>query len=53
MLDLQKKKSAMPPSAEREKIEREITITDERIDEIVYGLYGVTEEERRIVEGKG
>jgi len=38
------------PSAEREKIEREIAITDEKIDEIVYGLYGITEEERKIIE---
>jgi type I restriction-modification system DNA methylase subunit len=45
MLELHKKKNALPPSAEREKIEREITITDEKIDEIVYGLYGITEEE--------
>lgn len=37
------------PSAEREKIEREIAITDEKIDEIVYGLYGVTEEERKVI----
>jgi hypothetical protein len=29
----------------------EITITDEKIDEIVYGLYGVTEEEKGIIEG--
>ena len=52
MLDLHKKKNSLPPSAERDKIEREITITDERIDEIVYGLYGVTEEERGIIEGE-
>ncbi len=51
MLELHKKKSSLPPSAEREKIEREITITDEKIDEIVYGLYGLTDEEIRIVEG--
>ncbi len=51
MLELHKKKNALPPSAEREKIEREITITDEKIDEIVYGLYGMTEEERVIIEG--
>ncbi len=50
MLELHKKKSALPPSAEREKIEREIVITDEKIDEIVYGLYGITEEERKIIE---
>jgi hypothetical protein len=51
MLELHQKKAALPPSAEREKIEREITITDEKIDEMVYGLYGVTEEERKIIEG--
>ena len=45
-----KKKSALPPSAEREKIEREIAVTDENIDEIVYGLYGVTDEERKRIE---
>ncbi|MDA8106485.1 MAG: Eco57I restriction-modification methylase domain-containing protein [Nitrospiraceae bacterium] len=52
MLELHKKKNALPPSAEREKIEREITITDERIDEIVYGLYEVTDEERKIIESE-
>ena len=51
MLELHKKKNSLPPSAEREKIEREIAITDEMIDEIVYGLYVVTEEERPLVEG--
>jgi hypothetical protein len=25
-------------------------VTDERIDEIVYGLYGLTEEEVKVVE---
>jgi hypothetical protein len=43
MLELHKKKVSLPPSAEREKIEREIAVTDEKIDDIVYGLYGVTE----------
>ncbi len=47
MLGLHKKKNFLPPSAEREKIEREIVITDEKID----GLYGMTEEERKIIEG--
>ncbi len=32
-------------------MEREIAVTDEKIDEIVYGLYEVTEEERKIIEG--
>lgn len=49
MLELHKKKAALPPSAEREKIHREITITDEKVDDVVYGLYGVTDEERRII----
>ena len=53
ILELHKKKAALPPSSEREKIEREIAVTDEKIDDIVYGLYGVTEEERGIIEGKG
>ena len=50
MLELHKKKASLPPSAEREKIEREIAITDEKIDEIVYELYGITEKERKIIE---
>jgi type I restriction-modification system DNA methylase subunit len=50
MLDLHKRKSSMPPSSERDKIEREIGITDEKIDEIVYTLYGITEKERKIIE---
>jgi len=52
MLELNKKRASIPPSAERDKIEREIAVTDEKIDEIVYGLYGITEKERRIVEDK-
>ena len=41
MLALRKKKAALPPSAEREKM-----------DDIVYELYGMTEEERKIIEGQ-
>lgn len=52
MLELHKKKSSLPTSAEREKVEREIAITDEKIDEIVYELYGITEGERETIEGK-
>jgi hypothetical protein len=50
MLELHKKKNSMSPSAERERVEREIAVTEEKIDEIVYGLYGVTEEERKVIE---
>ncbi len=49
MLELHKKKNSLPPSAEREKVEREITVTDEKINDIVNGLYGVTEEEKQLV----
>ena len=52
MLNLHKKKNSLQPSAEREKIEREIAVADEKIDDIVYGLYGVTEGERKIIEGR-
>ncbi len=45
MLDLHKKKTALPPSAGREKMEREIAVTGEKIDAIVSGLYGITEGE--------
>jgi hypothetical protein len=43
------KKAALPPSAERDKIEREIAVTDEKIDDIVYELYGITGTERQII----
>ncbi len=52
MLELHKKKNSLPPSAEREKVEREIAVTDEKIDEIIYGLYGITEDEIKIIEVK-
>jgi len=48
MLELNKKKNSLPPSAECEKIECEIAVTDEKIDAIVYG---VTDKERKIIEG--
>ena len=52
MLELNKKKFNLPPSSTKEKIEREIKIIDEKIDELVYELYGITEEERNIIEGE-
>lgn len=35
---------------ERQRIEEEIKKTDAEIDELVYQLYGITEEEKRIIE---
>ncbi|MEM3086316.1 MAG: hypothetical protein QXT68_04150 [Halobacteria archaeon] len=43
----------LPGSAERERVTREIDAVDRQIDEIVYGLYGITEEERKIIESGG
>ena len=37
---------------EQEQLEREIAATDAQIDRLVYDLYGLTEEEIKIVEGK-
>ena len=36
---------------EKESLKREIEATDKKIDQLVYELYGLTEEEIRIVEG--
>jgi len=36
---------------EQEMVKREIESTDGRIDRLVYELYGLSEEEIRIVEG--
>ena len=36
----------------KEQLEKEIKTTDEKIDNLVYDLYGLTEEERKIVEGQ-
>jgi hypothetical protein len=33
------------------RADREIASTDREIDELVYELYGITDEERRIIEG--
>ena len=37
---------------DKERVKREIESTDRQIDRLVYELYGLTEEEIRIVEGK-
>ena len=36
---------------EKTRLEREIKATDNQIDQLVYQLYGLTEEEITIVEG--
>jgi len=37
---------------EKERLERQIEVTDRAIDSLVYELYGLTEDEIRIVRGK-
>ncbi len=31
---------------------RSLAVTDEKIDDVVYGLYGITKEEREIIKGR-
>ncbi len=49
MLDLNKRTPATPQ--EQESLQRHITATDRQIDQLVYQLYGLTDEEIKIVEG--
>jgi type I restriction-modification system DNA methylase subunit len=49
MLDLNKKIQTAKGS-QKDQIQRQITKTDKEIDEIVYKLYGITEEERKIID---
>jgi len=52
MLDLNKKKHSgkLAPS-ELDRVDREIAATDAEIDELVYELYGITDQEVKIIEG--
>ena len=55
MMELKKQRARAPkkqsPSA-KQLLDQKLAITDKRIDQLVYELYGLTEEEIRIVEGK-
>lgn len=51
MLALHKSLAAAQSPAEKERLERQIQVTDKEIDGLVYELYGLTEEEIKIVEG--
>jgi hypothetical protein len=54
MLDLKRQQARAPkkqsPSA-RQLLDQKLAITDQQIDALVYELYGLAEEEVRIVEG--
>ncbi|HEU68290.1 MAG TPA: hypothetical protein ENN53_03615 [Candidatus Acetothermia bacterium] len=51
VLDLRKQLSAAKTAHEKTALQRQITATDQQIDQLVYDLYGLTGEEIRIVEG--
>jgi predicted type IV restriction endonuclease len=50
MLDLHKKLAAAKVPDEKTKIQRQIDTTDRQIDQLVYKLYNLTDEEIKIVE---
>ena len=52
MLELQKKHHDTRMERDKELYERQIKIVDAQIDKLVYDLYGLTEEEVKVVEGE-
>jgi hypothetical protein len=50
MLELHKRLAAAKSDADKQRLQRAIAATDRKIDTLVYELYGLTEEEIRIVE---
>jgi hypothetical protein len=52
MLDLNKKLQDARLEQERTMLSRQIEATDAAIDKLVYELYGFSDEEIKIVEGK-
>ncbi len=52
MLKLHKDLANAKSPNDKVMLERQIKVTDEAIDRLVYELYGLTEEEIRVVEGQ-
>ena len=52
MLGLQGELGAAQTPGEKVRLQRQVEATDGQIDGLVYELYGLTEEEIGIVEGK-
>ena len=52
MLKLHKDLPRAKTPHEQESLQRQIATTDRQIDQLVYELYGLTEEGIRIVEGE-
>lgn len=51
ILQLNKEKSATKLQSSLAQIQGKIDYCEGRVDELVYELYGLTEEERKVVEG--
>lgn len=52
ILELNKRRhSAKLAPSDANRLDREIAVTDAEIDELVYKLYDITIEERKIIEG--
>jgi hypothetical protein len=51
MLALNKQLAATNTAHEKTALQRQIDATDRQIDQLVYELYGLTDEEIKIVEG--
>ena len=52
MLELQKNYHEAKMEQDKELYERQIKLVDAQIDGLVYDLYGLTEEEVKVVEGE-
>jgi len=50
MLELHQRLTDAKTPADKDRLQRQIDATDQEIDRLVYGLYGLTEEEIQIVE---
>jgi type I restriction-modification system DNA methylase subunit len=50
MLDLHKRLASSKVPDEKKRIQRQIDLTDRKIDQLVYELYGLTDDEIKIVE---
>lgn len=52
MVGLKRQLSAAKSAAQKAIFQRQIDATDAEIDNLVYGLYGITDEERKVIEGR-
>ena len=52
MLELHKQSAVVRSPLDKERVEREIESMDKGIDKLVYELYGLSEEDVKVVEGR-